>query len=175
MNNIDTSLREALHKDDSMRKTVGSGNKMNNNTINIGNLYEKTKRMVLGEHSKVLHITNIGGGNRLIGANINLLDNNTPVERSFKPANIKRTAAAFSKSPTTTSFKPIKDNYISPKKYFISRDELKPTDITQALQTSNSKSRLGYPEPMVSPQNSVNKTTFSNFQHNVSLQKVFVK
>jgi len=167
VSNIDTSLRGALSKDDSMRKTSG----------NIGNLYEKTKRMVLGEHSKVMHIANIGGGNRLIGANINLLDNNTPVERSFKPANIKRPAAAFSKSPTTTNFKPLKDNYISPKKYFISRDELKPTDITQALQSSNSKSRLGYhPEaPMASPQNSMNKTSLSNLHHTVTLQKAFIK
>jgi len=174
ISNIDRSLREPLNKDESMRKTSG----------NIGNLYEKTKRMVLGEHSKVMHIANIGLGNRLVGANINLLDHSgTPVEKSFNSAGIKRPAIVINKSPTTSNFKTIKDNYISPKKYFISRDELKPNDITQAMQSSNSKSRLGYHQPMVSPQNSqltvpndgLNKTSLSNLHHTINLQKTFLK
>jgi len=171
---MDTSLLGPLNKDKSMRKTSG----------NIGNLYEKTKRMVLGEHSKVMHIANIGLGNRLVGANINLLDHSgTPTEKSFNAAGIKRPAIVINKSPTTSNFKPIKDNYISPKKYFISRDELKPTDITQAMQSSNSKSRLGYHQPMVSPLNAqlitqndgLNKSSLSNLHHTITLQKTFYK
>jgi len=140
-----------------------------------GTLYEKTKRAVMGEQSRLLNTSGNLAGKRYKGNNhLNIFESSLYLfERPpqlMSTKSTKRVTANMCKSPATASTKALNaSNYTSPKNF--GRDEIRADDISRALRTSNSKSRLTYHETVSSPQKMDTRNSTTNLLHPYSISR----
>jgi len=138
-----------------------------------GTLYEKTKRNVM-DQSRILNTSGSLAGKRYNkGNNLSIFESSLYLfERPSQLLSTKRVTANMCRSPTTASTKALNSsNYTSPKNYPRNREELKAEDISKALKTSNSKSRLTYHETVSSPQKVENRNSTTSLLHPYSITR----